>query len=66
MYELVLTEGKGAGLVTVVDIPAGTLLVSEPPALRVTLMGGDLSPMAGVDVSRQFCRQGFFLLVESS
>jgi len=54
MYELVLTEGKGEGLVTVANIPAGTLLVSEPPALRVTLMGGDLSPMAGVDVSRQF------------
>ena len=58
MFQLVLIEGKGEGLVTTADIPAGTLLVSEPPALRVTLMGGDLSPMAGVDVSRQFCRLG--------
>ena len=58
MFKLMFIEGKGLGLLTVADIPAGTLLVSEPPALRVTLMGGDLSPMAGVDVRRQFCRLG--------
>ena len=56
MFKLVLMEGKGAGLVALRDIVAGTLLVSESPALRVTLLGGDLSPMAAVDVSRQFCR----------
>ena len=56
MFKLVLIEGMGEGLVTVGDVAAGTLLVSESPALRVTLIGGDLSPMAGVDVSRQFCR----------
>jgi len=55
MFKLVLMEGKGAGLVALRDIVAGTLLVSESPALRVTLLGGNLSPMAAVDVSRQFC-----------
>ena len=63
MFKLKFIEGKGLGLLTVADIPAGTLLVSEPPALRVTLMGGDLSPMAGVDVSRQFCRLGDALFI---
>ena len=36
------------------DIPPGTLLISEPPILTVTLMEGDLSQGASKDVSRQF------------
>ena len=36
------------------DIPPGTLLISEPPILTVTLMEGELSQGASKDVSRQF------------
>ena len=54
MFRLTDLEGKGAGLVAVEDISPGTLLISEPPVLRVTIMDGDLSPGASKDVSRQF------------
>ena len=54
MFRLADLEGKGAGLVAVEDISPGTLLISEPPVLRVTIMDGDLSPGASKDVSRQF------------
>ena len=54
MFRLTECEGKGAGLVAEEDIPPGTLLVSEPAVLRVTIMDGDLSPGASKDVSRQF------------
>ena len=56
MFCLVPYGVKGAGLVAQRNIEAGTLLVSEPPALRVTLINGGLSSGAGTDVSRQFSR----------
>ena len=45
---------RRAGLCCVQDIPPGTLLISEPPVLTVTLMDGELSQGASKDVSRQF------------
>ena len=56
MFCLVPYGVKGAGLVAQSNIEAGTLLVSEPPALRVALINGDLSSGAGTDVSRQFSK----------
>ena len=47
---------KGLGLVATSEIVPGALLISEPAILRVTLIGDDLSPGAGRDVSRQFSR----------
>ena len=54
LFSLVNYGVKGSGLVAKKNIDAGTLLISEPPILRVALMDGDLSPAVGTDLSRQF------------
>ena len=54
LFSLVNYGVKGSGLVAKKNIEAGTLLISEPPILRVALMDGDLSPAVGTDLSRQF------------
>jgi len=53
-FQLTSYGDKGAGLVALVDIQPGTLLISEPAILRVTLINGDLSSGASKDVNRQF------------
>ena len=55
-FQLTSYGDKGAGLVALVDIQPGTLLISEPAILRVTLINGDLSSGASKDVNRQFSR----------
>ena len=55
-FQLTSYGDKGAGLVALVDIEPGTLLISEPAILRVTLINGDLSSGASKDVNRQFSR----------
>ena len=54
MFVLTQCGDKGAGLVATTNIPPGTLLISEPAIMRVTLINGDLSSGASKDVSRQF------------
>jgi hypothetical protein len=56
MFSLVPVPGKGEGLMAMKNIKPGTLLISEPPALRVTLINGEMSSAASIDVSRQFSR----------
>ena len=56
MFSLISFGVKGEGLVAQQNIEAGTLLISEPSLLRVTLINGDMSSAAGTDVSRQFSR----------
>ena len=56
MFSLVDYGVKGAGLVALKTIEPGTLLISEPAPLKVTLINGDLSSGAGTDISRQFSR----------
>lgn len=55
MFKLVKVRGKGLGYIALQDLVPGTLLVTEPPALLVFLIGGDLSSAASKDVTRQFC-----------
>ena len=55
MFSLISFGVKGEGLVAQQNIEAGTLLISEPSSLRVTLINGDMSSAAGTDVSRQHC-----------
>ena len=51
MFSMINYGVKGAGLVAQHNIEAGTLLISEPSSLRVTLINGSA---AGIDVSRHF------------
>ena len=52
--DLLRRQGSRTG--ALVDIQPGTLLISEPAILRVTLINGDLSSGASKDVNRQFSR----------
>ena len=42
LFSMVPCEGKGAGLVATTDIPPGTLLISEPAILALTLFSGEV------------------------